>query len=180
VAFAGWLRTRRHVRIPVYRRSDSSLSAGTASVPRRRVLPRGRQGKFFFEAPREVPEPTDFNYPFTLLTGRGSSSQWHTQTRTDKSAVLRKLYPDQIYVEINPTDAERLAIGPNERVRVASRRGQVSATAFITNTVQAGHVFIPMHYATANELTFPAFDPFSRQPSYKACAVSVRPLRESG
>jgi anaerobic selenocysteine-containing dehydrogenase len=138
------------------------------------------KAKFFFEAPREVPEPTDFNYPFTLLTGRGSSSQWHTQTRTDKSAVLRKLYPDQIYVEINPTDAERLAIGPNERVRVASRRGQVSATAFITNTVQAGHVFIPMHYATANELTFPAFDPFSRQPSYKACAVSVRPLRESG
>ena len=28
---------------------------------------------------------------FALLTGRGSSSQWHTQTRTGKSAVLRKL-----------------------------------------------------------------------------------------
>ena len=71
------------------------------------------------------------------------------------------------------TDAEKLAIGPNEKVRVASRRGQVSATAFITNTVQVGHLFIPMHYAAANELTFPAFDPYSRQPSYKACAVSV-------
>ena len=52
------------------------------------------------------------------------------------------------------------------------------APAFITNTVQVGHLFIPMHYATANELTFPAFDPYSRQPSYKACAVSVVPLRE--
>jgi anaerobic selenocysteine-containing dehydrogenase len=136
------------------------------------------KAKFLFEAPREVPEPTDVDYPFTLLTGRGTSSQWHTQTRTGKSAVLRKLYPDQIYVEINPIDAERLAIGPNERVLVASRRGQVSATAFITTTVQVGHLFIPMHYATANELTFPAFDPYSRQPAYKACAVSVVPLTE--
>src|ERR1700730_11986955 len=118
------------------------------------------KAKFLFEAPREVPEPTDVDYPFTLLTGRGTSSQWHTQTRTGKSAVLRKLYPDQIYVEINPIDAERLRIGANERVRVASRRGQVSATAFITTTVQVGHLFIPMHYATANELTFPAFDPY--------------------
>jgi assimilatory nitrate reductase catalytic subunit len=131
------------------------------------------KAKFLFETPREVPEPTDFDYPFVLLTGRGTSSPWHTQTRTGKSAVLRKLYPDQIYVEINPMDAERLAIGPNEKVRVASRRGRVSATAFITNTVQVGHLFIPMHYAAANELTFPAFDPYSRQPSYKACAVSV-------
>src|SRR5207245_11080681 len=98
---------------------------------------------------------------------------------TAKSDVLRKPYPDQTYVEINPADAEKLTIGPNERVRVASRRGQVSATAFVTNTVQVGHLFIPMHYATANELTFPAFDPYSRQPAYKACAVSVRPLRES-
>jgi assimilatory nitrate reductase catalytic subunit len=82
-------------------------------------------------------------------------------------------------VEINPADAERLGIAANERVRVASRRGQVSATAFITNTVQAGHLFIPMHYAVANELTFPAFDPYSRQPAYKACAVSVSPVTES-
>ena len=54
------------------------------------------KAKFLFEIPREVPEPTDFDYPFVLLTGRGTSSQWHTQTRTGKSAVLRKLYPDQI------------------------------------------------------------------------------------
>jgi anaerobic selenocysteine-containing dehydrogenase len=90
--------------------------------------------------------------------------------------VLRKLYPKQPYVEINPVDAKRLGIAPNERVGVASRRGQVIATAFITNSVQAGHLFIPMHYTVANELTFSAFDPYSRQPAYKACAVSVSPL----
>ena len=38
----------------------------------------------------------DERYPLILLlTGRGSSSQWHTQTRTGKSAVLRKLYPEE-------------------------------------------------------------------------------------
>jgi anaerobic selenocysteine-containing dehydrogenase len=134
------------------------------------------KAKFLFENPGDLPEPPDAEFPFTLLTGRGTSAQWHTQTRTGKSAVLRKLYPEQMYVEINPTDAERLGICANETVCVASRRGQVTATAFITSTVRAGQIFIPMHYAAANQLTIPAFDRYSRQPAYKACAVSVERL----
>jgi anaerobic selenocysteine-containing dehydrogenase len=132
-----------------------------------------RKAKFLFELPRNLPEVTDAEYPFLLLTGRGTSSQWHTQTRTGKSAVLRKLYPEEIYVEINPADAEELGIDANQKVCVASRRARVMATAFVTNTVKRGQVFIPMHYATANELTFPAVDPYSREPAYKACAVSL-------
>ena len=62
-----------------------------------------------------------------------------------------------------------------QKVRVASRRGQLIATAFITHTVQTGQVFIPMHYASLNQLTLSAFDPYSRHPAYKACAVSVTP-----
>jgi anaerobic selenocysteine-containing dehydrogenase len=135
-----------------------------------------KKAKFLFEAPRDVPEFTDEEYPFFLLTGRGTSSQWHTQTRTGKSAVLKKLYPDRIYVEMNPLDAEPLGIEANQKVIVASRRGEVTATVFITSTVQSGQLFIPMHYSVANELTFPAFDPYSRQPAYKSCAVSVKPL----
>ena len=42
-----------------------------------------------------------------------------------------------------------------------------------TATVQPGHVFLPMHFAAVNQLTFPSFDPHSRQPSYKACAVAL-------
>jgi assimilatory nitrate reductase catalytic subunit len=58
-------------------------------------------------------------------------------------------------------------------VNVSSQRGTVKARAFITNSVKQGEVFMPMHYETMNRLTFAAFDPFSRQPAYKACAVKV-------
>ncbi|MCH8931012.1 MAG: molybdopterin-dependent oxidoreductase, partial [Proteobacteria bacterium] len=59
---------------------------------------------FLFELPREMPEPPNGRYPYLLLTGRGTAAQWHTQTRTAKSAVLRQLGPRQVYVEINPED----------------------------------------------------------------------------
>jgi assimilatory nitrate reductase catalytic subunit len=118
-------------------------------------------------------ELPDDAYPFILLTGRGTSAQWHTNTRTAKSDVLRKLYSARCYVEIHPDDAARLGIEPNTTVRIASRRAEITATAFITPTVQPGQVFVPMHYGELNQLTFPSFDPHSRQPSYKACAVRV-------
>jgi assimilatory nitrate reductase catalytic subunit len=131
------------------------------------------RARFMFEAPRPMPEPPNEHFPLLLLTGRGSAAQWHTQTRTAKSAVLRKLYAESIYVEINPTDARGLGIAPNERVAVESQRATIKARAFITPLVPRGQVFIPMHYETANKLTDAVFDPYSRQPSYKACAVRV-------
>ena len=51
------------------------------------------RARFICESPRAFPEQPNAKYPFVLLTGRGSAAQWHTQTRTAKSAVLRKLYP---------------------------------------------------------------------------------------
>jgi anaerobic selenocysteine-containing dehydrogenase len=132
------------------------------------------RAKFIFEAPRPLPETTNESYPLTLLTGRGTASQWHTQTRTAKSPVLRKLYPAEVYVEINPADARDLGVRPASWVYVESRRGKVRAKAFITPCVPRGQVFIPMHYPQVNRLTFSAFDPYSRQPAYKACAVRLR------
>lgn len=134
--------------------------------------PDGR-AKFLFEAPRPMPEPASAKYPFVLLTGRGTASQWHTQTRTGKSDVLRKLYPQRLYVEINPNDARSLGIAPNEIVSVESQRGRVTAQAFLTPSVPVGQVFVPMHESNANQLTDAVFDPYSKQPSYKSCAVRV-------
>lgn len=131
------------------------------------------KAKLLFEMPRPMPEPPSTEYPMILLTGRGTAVQWHTQTRTGKSAVLRKLSPESIYVEVNPRDARESGIQPHEWIAVESQRGRVRARAFVTNTVQPGQVFIPMHYDTANQLTDAVFDPYSRQPSYKACAVRL-------
>ena len=109
-----------------------------------------------------------------LLTGRGTAAQWHTGTRTNKSDVLQTLAPSSCYVEVNGLDAAALKITTGATVRVRSRRGDVAATAFVTPTVQQGQVFMPMHYPEVNRLTHPSFDPHSRQPNYKCCAVSVQ------
>jgi len=130
---------------------------------------------FLFENLLKNPEPTDDTYPITLLTGRGTSAQWHTQTRTSESKVLRKLYPKSIYAEIHPTDALRLGIEPNSTVSITSRRATITATAWITPTVREGQIFLPMHYESTNRLTHHSVDPYSRQPNYKSCAVAITP-----
>ena len=153
--------------------------AGASDASERRLFEDGifftsdGRAKLLFAEPRPLPEPASTDYPLLLLTGRGSSSQWHTQTRTKRSPVLARLAPSELYVEVSTTDAKRLGIEPNEVVRVSSQRGSVDARAFVTPSVQPGQVFIPMHFETMNRLTFAAFDPYSRQPAYKACAVRI-------
>jgi len=136
------------------------------------------KARLLVEAPRPVPEPTSKSYPLTLLTGRGNSSQWHTNTRTGKSAVLRRLAPRGDYVEMSPADARDRDIATNDMVDVVSARARVTVRVFVTHAVQPGQVFIPMHGSKINKLTFAAFDPYSRQPAYKACAVQIEHPRE--
>ncbi len=132
------------------------------------------RARFIFEAPQGLPEAPDAEYPLLLLTGRGSSAQWHTETRTRKSAVLRKLHPDRLLLEIHAGDAARLGLSDGQQVTVESRRGAVTAWARVTSIVRPGQVFLPMHDPAVNLLTLGVFDPHSRQPGYKACAVRVR------
>jgi assimilatory nitrate reductase catalytic subunit len=154
--------------------------AGVAVESERRLFTDGRfftpdeRARFWFDEPVPVPEPTDERYPLVLLTGRGSSSQWHTETRTKRSDVLRELAPSRLYLELSPADAGTWGVTAGEEVIVESRRGSLRAIAQVTPTVEAGQVFLPMHDPTVNRLTFPRFDPYSRQPSYKHCAVRIR------
>ena len=76
-------------------------------------------------------------------------------------------------MEVNPADARRIGIAPGAWVQVTSARATIRARAFVTHGVQPGQLFIPMHYEPMNRLTFPAFDPHSRQPAYKHCAVNI-------
>jgi len=159
--------------------------AGTPISKERRLFADGlfftadRRARFVYEMPAQIPEPPDNAYPYLLLTGRGTSAQWHTQTRTGKSAVLRKLHPSRIYVELNPDDASRLNILPGSPVEVSSRRGSLVAAALPTAGIQPGQVFLPMHFNETNRITIEVFDPVSRQPNYKACAVNIRPFTKN-
>ncbi|WP_334141613.1 molybdopterin oxidoreductase family protein [Rhabdothermincola sp.] len=121
--------------------------------------------------PPELPSPS---HPLVLLTGRGSSAQWHTGTRTSRAPALRSLAPRGPVVEIHPDDAATRGLSSGDRVEVRSARGSMEATALLTPTMRRGEVFVPMHDASTNQLTFPVFDPHSRQPGYKHCAVEVR------
>ncbi len=136
--------------------------------------PNGR-AKFAFDPPRPMPEQPSAEFPLILLTGRGSSAQWHTGSRTDKSEVLRRLAPRGATVEVHPDDAARYGLADGASALVRSARGEARATTVVTATVQPGQIFMPMHDPAVNRLTFPSFDPHSRQPSYKACAVCLAP-----
>ena len=87
--------------------------------------------------------------------------------------MLRQMAPSEVYVEIHPADARDLGIHANDMVTIQSKRGNLDARARILASVQQGQIFIPMHYPQVNQLTHPSFDPYSHQPSYKACAVSL-------
>ena len=93
--------------------------------------PDGR-ARFCFGEPRPVREVTSRRYPLLLLTGRGSSSQWHTESRTGKSAVLATLHPAGPYVEVNPADAERFGLVAGQEVVVTWARGSMRARAVVT------------------------------------------------
>jgi len=131
------------------------------------------KAKMLFEAPRPEAEQTNGQFPYYLNTGRGSSSQWHTQSRTKNSAVLRKLYPADPYAEISEEDAKLEGLKDQDWMYLESLRGKIKVRAFIAPTVKPGQIFLPMHDGETNKLTYPSFDPYSHQPSYKTGAVRV-------
>ncbi len=154
-------------------------SKATTATSERRLFEDGRfftedgRARFLFDNIQPLPEPADSQFPYVLLTGRGTSAQWHTQTRSGKSAILRRLYPNDPYVEVHPDDADKLGLESNSLVTVRSRHGKVQVRLAVSPTTGRGQVFMPMHYKETNLLTFPQIDPHSRQPSYKACAVNL-------
>jgi assimilatory nitrate reductase catalytic subunit len=80
---------------------------------------------------------------------------------------------------MNPEDARRLGVRSGEVVRVESSRGAIDRLVVrSTSIVRRGEVFIPFHYdeACANRLTDDDFDPISREPNYKQCAVRIEPV----
>jgi assimilatory nitrate reductase catalytic subunit len=120
------------------------------------------------------PEPPTAEFPLVLNTGR-TVEHWHTRTKTGQVPILERLSPTA-WLEMNPRDGRALELKPSTRVDVVSRRGRIRNLRLrLTETVAPGQVFVPFHWAdfNANEVTQSAFDPISREPNYKQCAVRV-------
>lgn len=180
-----WPYPRRDDRTPVSENLRDGIPEGLRSLVvgdegRRRLFADGRfftpdgKARLLFDPPRPPGEVPDAEFDLVLTTGRGSSSQWHTGSRTDKSAVLRALAPRALVLEMHPADAAARGLEGGDEVVVRSRRGRLTAKLFATPNMVRGAVFLPMHDSRVNILTFPSFDPHSREPSYKHAAVEVR------
>jgi formate dehydrogenase alpha subunit len=134
------------------------------------------KGKFHVTPYAPAAELPDEKYPFLLTTGR-VLYHYHT-VMTRKSLGLSEIYPEGV-VEINPEDAKRLKIQPdNGLVEVASRRGKVKVKAKVAENLPPGVVFMTFHFkeAAANLLTIDALDPVAKIPEFKVCAVNIEKL----
>jgi predicted molibdopterin-dependent oxidoreductase YjgC len=131
------------------------------------------KGKFTpleYTPSKELP---DKDYPLVLTTER-SLYHFHTGTLTRKVKGLNQLRSQEL-VEINPADASSLDIADGDAVKVSSRRGEVVATAKVTEASPQGVVSMDFHFAESptNVLTNPVIDPVAKIPEFKVCAVSV-------
>ena len=132
------------------------------------------KAKLFAIEWQPFPEPPNREFPFILNTGR-TVEHWHTRTKTGAVAILEGMSP-RAWLEMNPRDARRLGLKPHERVSVVSARNQVNGVELrVTEIVAPGQVFMPFHYVEANSnlVTQSAYDPISREPNFKQCAVNV-------
>ena len=156
------------------------LPAGSSEIATTRLYTDGQfqtedgKARLFCIEWKPFPEQPNREFPFVLNTGR-TVEHWHTRTKTGQVPILERMSPNA-WLEMNTRDAQALKLKPHDRVSVISRRGTVNGIELrVTEIVAPGQVFIPFHFVetNANQVTQSAFDPISREPNYKQCAVRV-------
>ncbi len=140
-------------------------------------------GKARFVAVEPTPsDRTSTTYPFTLNTGR-IRDQWHTMTRTGKSARLSSHIAEP-FAELHPRDAMEIGVGNAGLVEIESPQGKAVVRALITDRQARGSIFVPMHwndqFAAAGRIDAvvpPVTDRISGQPASKNVAVAARKFK---
>lgn len=137
-----------------------------------------KKANFVFEQPMENPLPITSEFPMILNTGRGSVGQWHTQTRTKEVQFVEDVSAKKAYVFINTKMAEEHTLKDNDEIRIYSINGQDAAFFIkVTDDVRYEEIYAPMHYVECNKLTPSIYDPYSKEPSYKATPIRFEVLR---
>ncbi|TAA59936.1 nitrate reductase [Shinella sp. JR1-6] len=139
------------------------------------------KARFIAVAPAAA-DRTDAAYPFTLNTGR-IRDQWHTMTRTGKSARLCAHIAEP-FAELHPRDALEIGVVPAGLVEIESPLGRAVVRALVTDRQARGSLFAPMHWndqyaakARIDALVPPVTDKVSGQPASKNVAVAARPFK---
>ena len=91
-----------------------------------------------------------------------------------RSAVLDAIEPSAS-ASMCGADIAALGLTPGQRMRVRSRRGEVTLFVRRDDGTPPGAVYIPFAYAeaAANLLTNGALDPMAKIPEFKYCAVAI-------
>ncbi|MFO1188917.1 MAG: molybdopterin-dependent oxidoreductase [Alphaproteobacteria bacterium] len=117
-------------------------------------------------------------FPLVLNTGR-MRDQWHTMTRTGRSARLG-VHAVEPTIDIHPADAAARTLSDGALARVSSRWGSMVARIRITEAQNQGSVFAPIHWTDrfapmgrVGVAVNPACDPVSGQPECKHTPVDV-------
>ena len=121
-------------------------------------------------------ELPDDEYPLILTTGR-ILYHYNAAAMTSRSKGLVEIASEG-YIEVNFRDADALGISNRERIKVISRRGEITAVAHVGRKVSQGETWMPFHFpdSPANVLTNAALDEFARIPEYKVCAVRIEKI----
>ena len=107
--------------------------------------------KFRVVQQRDIESIGDSDMPFILLSG---NTFFHLGVLSRKSAAMNMLTPE-CFVEMNPSDAEKLKINDKDTVIVKSKNGSITIKTKVTNKSPQGVVFIPVNFENApvNTLT---------------------------
>lgn len=131
------------------------------------------RGKGLFQPSEHIPpyETPDEEYPFLLSTGR---ILYHYNVTTPYSKGIQSMWSEE-FAQINPEDAARLEIETGDKVKVTSRRGEVTTRVEVTDKVMPGKIWMSFHHTASptNVLTSPGLDPITKTGEYKVCAVKV-------
>ncbi|WP_126976789.1 formate dehydrogenase subunit alpha [Frigidibacter oleivorans] len=134
---------------------------------------RGR-GRFIRTEYVATDERSGPRYPLLLTTGR-ILSQYNVGAQTRRTANVAWHAEDVL--EIHPHDAETRGIRDGDWVRLASRSGETTLRAEITDKVSPGVVYTTFHHpeTQANVITTDYSDWATNCPEYKVTAVQVAP-----
>jgi formate dehydrogenase major subunit len=130
-------------------------------------------GKFMITEFVPTEERTGPRFPLILTTGR-ILSQYNVGQQTRRTANVA--WHDEDVLEIHPFDAESRGISDGDLVALASRSGEVSLRAVVSERMQPGVVYTTFHHARtgANVITTDYSDWATNCPEYKVTAVQVR------